>query len=113
MADEPSEPGELLEGVLAAARPAESANRVLARARIAGQLFGDAAPGLGRFRVLERLGGTRDIAYRVVGAAVTGDPGDPLELDGRPVPVLTSKASIAESAERMGADTVIVAAKPL
>ncbi|MDR7234337.1 sugar transferase [Agrococcus sp. BE272] len=62
--------------------------------------------------VLERLGGTRDLAYRVVGAAVTGDPGDPLELDGRPVPVLTSKASIAENAERMGADTVIVAAKP-
>ncbi|MEV7528518.1 sugar transferase [Agrococcus sediminis] len=62
--------------------------------------------------VLERLGGTRDLAYRVVGAAVTGDPGDPLELDGRPVPVLTSKASLAESAERMGADTVILAAKP-
>jgi tetratricopeptide (TPR) repeat protein/predicted Ser/Thr protein kinase len=38
------------------ARPEESPALVLARARVAGALFG-AAVGLGRFRVLERLGG--------------------------------------------------------
>ena len=41
---------------IARARPVESPALVLARARIGGALFGDAV-GLGRFRVLERLGG--------------------------------------------------------
>src|SRR4051812_7850385 len=41
---------------LARARPVESPALVLARARVGGALFGTAV-GLGRFRVLERLGG--------------------------------------------------------
>jgi len=41
---------------LAGARPAESPGLLLAQARVGGALFG-AAVGLGRFRVLERLGG--------------------------------------------------------
>jgi tetratricopeptide (TPR) repeat protein/predicted Ser/Thr protein kinase len=45
-----------LVAVLAEARPAESPALLLARARVGGALFG-AAIGLGRFRVLERLGG--------------------------------------------------------
>jgi tetratricopeptide (TPR) repeat protein/predicted Ser/Thr protein kinase len=45
-----------LTAALAGARPAESPALVLARARVGGALFGDAV-GLGRFRVLERLGG--------------------------------------------------------
>src|SRR4051812_50091230 len=41
---------------IARARPVESPALVLARARVGGALFGTAV-GLGRFRVLERLGG--------------------------------------------------------
>jgi tetratricopeptide (TPR) repeat protein/predicted Ser/Thr protein kinase len=54
---EQAEDDQPIEDVLAAARPADSPASMLARARIAGQLFGAVAPGLGRFRVLERLGG--------------------------------------------------------
>jgi tetratricopeptide (TPR) repeat protein len=46
-----------LDDALAAARPAETSKRLLAQSRIAAQLFGATAPGFGRFRVLERLGG--------------------------------------------------------
>ncbi|MGK3922271.1 hypothetical protein ABI052_15380, partial [Enterococcus faecium] len=60
--------------------------------------------------VLERLGSTPDLPFHVVGAAVRGDPGEPLELGGRRVPLLSTTASVAESAARMGADTVILAA---
>ena len=52
---EPTDGGAMAADI-AGARPAESPALVLARARIAGALFG-AAVGLGRFRVLERLGG--------------------------------------------------------
>jgi predicted Ser/Thr protein kinase/tetratricopeptide (TPR) repeat protein len=46
-----------LDDVLAQARPSDPAGLLFARDRIAGTLFGtDAARGLGRFRVLERLG---------------------------------------------------------
>jgi tetratricopeptide (TPR) repeat protein/predicted Ser/Thr protein kinase len=45
-----------IEAALAQARPTEEAELALAQARIAGQLFGPAAAGFGRFRVLERLG---------------------------------------------------------
>ena len=62
--------------------------------------------------VLERLGSMRHAGYQVLGAAIAGDPGAPLRLHGRVVPVLCSKESLAETAERMGADTVILAAKP-
>ncbi len=44
-----------LDELLQAARPADVENSVLARARIAGRLFGTGG-GLGRFRVLDRLG---------------------------------------------------------
>ncbi|WP_231945546.1 sugar transferase [Agrococcus carbonis] len=60
--------------------------------------------------VLERLDAARDLTFHVVGAAVRGDPGEPLELRGRAVPVLPTSATVAENAERMGADTVILAA---
>jgi exopolysaccharide biosynthesis polyprenyl glycosylphosphotransferase len=60
--------------------------------------------------VLERLGAADDLSFHVVGAAVRGDPGEPLELRGRRVPVLSTTATVAENAERMGADTVILAA---
>jgi predicted Ser/Thr protein kinase len=46
-----------LDDALAAAKPAEAPGLLLAQARIAGALFGEVAPGFGRFRVLERLGG--------------------------------------------------------
>ncbi|MGY3126521.1 exopolysaccharide biosynthesis polyprenyl glycosylphosphotransferase [Agrococcus sp. UYP33] len=62
--------------------------------------------------VLERLGRAPDLGYHVIAAAVAGHQGDPLELRGRSVPVLSAHAGIAEMAERMGADTVILAAKP-
>ncbi|HEX3766376.1 MAG TPA: serine/threonine-protein kinase [Kofleriaceae bacterium] len=51
-----AEDGDVMSAQIADARPVESPALVLARARIAGALFGDAV-GLGRFRVLERLGG--------------------------------------------------------
>lgn len=51
-AADPSQLGDLL----AAARPTEGGDPVLAQARVAGRLFGAAEGGLGRFRVLERLG---------------------------------------------------------
>ena len=62
--------------------------------------------------VLERLAGTRDLGYHVLGAAISGEPGDALWLGGRRIPVLCSKESLTETAERMGADTVILASKP-
>lgn len=60
--------------------------------------------------VLERLARMDDLSFHVVGAAVRGDPGEPLELRGRPVPILPFTATVAQNAERMGADTVILAA---
>jgi tetratricopeptide (TPR) repeat protein len=48
--------GGVMSAQIARARPVESPALVLARARVGGALFGDAV-GLGRFRVLERLGG--------------------------------------------------------
>ena len=54
-AEEPTDGGAMT-AEIAGARPEESPALVLARARVAGALFG-AAVGLGRFRVLERLGG--------------------------------------------------------
>jgi predicted Ser/Thr protein kinase/tetratricopeptide (TPR) repeat protein len=48
---------EPLDDALVAARPDDAPGRLLAQSRIAAQLFGAAAPGFGRFRVLERLGG--------------------------------------------------------
>lgn len=63
--------------------------------------------------VLDRLARAADLNYHVVAAAISGDAGAPLELRGRPVPVLmTAQETLAESADRMGADTVILAAKP-
>lgn len=62
--------------------------------------------------VLERLGSMPDLSYQVLGAAVTGDPGDVLTLGDRRIPVLCSRDSLAETADRMGADTVILASKP-
>lgn len=62
--------------------------------------------------VLERLARTRDLGYHVLGAAVSDDPGAVLTLGGRQIPVLCSKDSLAETAERLGADTVILASKP-
>jgi eukaryotic-like serine/threonine-protein kinase len=55
VAVEPTDGG-AMSADLAGARPSESPALVLARARVGGALFG-AAVGLGRFRVLERLGG--------------------------------------------------------
>ena len=52
----PTEPASTMSVEMAGARPEESAALVLARARVAAALFGDEV-GLGRFRVLERLGG--------------------------------------------------------
>lgn len=48
-----------LDEALVAARPApdDAPGLALARSRIAAKLFGNDAPGFGRFRVLERLGG--------------------------------------------------------
>lgn len=60
--------------------------------------------------VLERLGEADDLSFHVVGAALRDDPGEPLDLRGRRVPILSTTASVAENAERMGADTVILAA---
>ncbi|WP_425844837.1 sugar transferase [Agrococcus sp. TSP3-2-1] len=60
--------------------------------------------------VLERLGATDELGFHVVGAAVRDHAGEPLELRGRRVPVLSTAVSVAESAERMSADTVILAA---
>lgn len=62
--------------------------------------------------VLERLGSMRDLGYHVLGAAISDDEGAALMLRGRTIPVLCTKASLAETAERMGADTVILASKP-
>ncbi len=62
--------------------------------------------------VLERLERTADLNYHVVGAAISGDAGEPLALRGRPVPVLSAQSALAANAERLGADTVILAAKP-
>ncbi|MGM1029621.1 MAG: sugar transferase [Actinomycetota bacterium] len=62
--------------------------------------------------VLERLARTGDLSYHVVAAVIAGDDGAPLELRGRRVPVLTVASTLADDAERMGADTVILAAKP-
>ncbi len=62
--------------------------------------------------VLERLSSTRDLGYHVLGAVVSGDAGDPLSLGARRVPVLHWDESLAATAERMGADTVILASKP-
>ena len=57
MAADPEDPS--LVEALAAARDDDDAppGMLLAQAKIAGNLFGTAAPGLGRFRVLSRLGG--------------------------------------------------------
>jgi tetratricopeptide (TPR) repeat protein len=46
-----------LDEALLAARPDDAPGLALARSRIAAKLFGNDAPGFGRFRVLERLGG--------------------------------------------------------
>ena len=46
-----------LDEALVAARPDDAPGLALARSRIAAKLFGNDAPGFGRFRVLERLGG--------------------------------------------------------
>ena len=62
--------------------------------------------------VLERLSRAGDLRYHVVGVAISGDPGSPVELLGRRVPVLSARSTLAENAAQMGADTVILAAKP-
>lgn len=62
--------------------------------------------------VLERIGSMRDLSYHVLGAAIEGDEGQPLTLRDRTIPVLCSRASLSETAERMGADTVILASNP-
>ncbi|WP_347756908.1 sugar transferase [Agrococcus sp. ProA11] len=62
--------------------------------------------------VLERLGSMRDLNYHVLGAAIEGDGGQPLTLRDRTIPVLGSRSALCETAERMGADTVILASKP-
>ncbi|GEK78807.1 sugar transferase [Agrococcus baldri] len=62
--------------------------------------------------VLDRLSHTRDLGYHVLGAAVSGDPGEALMLGDRRIPLLGSRESLAETAERLGADTVILASKP-
>jgi tetratricopeptide (TPR) repeat protein len=46
-----------LDEALVAAKPDDAPGLALARSRIAAKLFGNDAPGFGRFRVLERLGG--------------------------------------------------------
>ena len=50
-----------LDAALAEARPKDPAAIALARARIEGALFGELAPGFGRFRVLERLGDRKSV----------------------------------------------------
>ncbi|MCH1882715.1 sugar transferase [Agrococcus sp. ARC_14] len=62
--------------------------------------------------VLERLESTHDLSYHVVGAAIAGSTGEPMTLGGRTIPVLATRESIAATAERMGADTVILASNP-
>lgn len=62
--------------------------------------------------VLERLSRAGGLRYHIVGVAISGDPGSPVELRGRRVPVLSARSTLAENAARMGADTVILAAKP-
>ncbi len=62
--------------------------------------------------VLDRLARTGDHSYHVVAAVIADDPGHPLLLHGRSVPVLPARATLADDAQRMGADTVILAAKP-
>ncbi|WP_343916339.1 sugar transferase [Agrococcus citreus] len=62
--------------------------------------------------VLERLSRTGDLTYHVVAAAIEDDPGEPLELHGRRVPVIAARSTLVEDADRLGADTVILAAKP-
>lgn len=62
--------------------------------------------------VLERLARAGDHSYHVVAAAIADDPGDPLVLHGRSVPVLAARSTLAEDAQRMDADTVILASKP-
>ncbi|MCR8670848.1 sugar transferase [Agrococcus sp. HG114] len=60
--------------------------------------------------VLERLQAVRDLSYHIVGVAVRGG-GGPVEMRGRVIPALPADATVAESATRMGADTVILAAR--
>jgi hypothetical protein len=56
MSDTPPDSSGALEEALAAAGPGEPAGLLGARALVAGALFGADAAGLGRFRVLGRLG---------------------------------------------------------
>lgn len=62
--------------------------------------------------VLERLAGAGDHSFHVVAAAISDDPGAPLMLHGRAVPVLAAHSTLAADAQRMDADTVILASKP-
>ncbi|WP_413319373.1 sugar transferase [Agrococcus sp. 1P02AA] len=59
--------------------------------------------------VLERLDSLDSSPYRIVGAAIAGEVGAPLRFRGEAVPVLSSQESLAATAERLGADTVILA----
>lgn len=62
--------------------------------------------------VLDRLDSLPDLSFHVLGAAIEPGGGAPLTLRGRTIPVLDSGASLSAAAERLGADTVIVANKP-
>ncbi|WP_405218098.1 sugar transferase [Agrococcus sp. Ld7] len=62
--------------------------------------------------VLERLASMPDLSYHVLGAAIDDTDPQPLTLHDRTIPVLCCKATLSETAERMGADTVILASNP-
>ncbi|WP_234946150.1 sugar transferase [Agrococcus sp. Marseille-P2731] len=62
--------------------------------------------------VLARLESLASAPYRVLGAAVADDDGGaPLLFRGEPVPILCARESLATTAERLGADAVILASK--
>ncbi|WAC65580.1 sugar transferase [Agrococcus sp. SL85] len=63
--------------------------------------------------VLERLDRAHGLGFHVLGAALRGGGGDePLRVGDRIVPALGAMDDIAELAQRVGADTVVLASNP-